>query len=378
MQERAAGVSVGKLSLTAFRSYDQLRLGVDRRPVVLTGSNGAGKTNLLEALSCLSPGRGLRGARLTDLGKRGAAAPWAVAAEVDTIDGPIRIGTSADPESVGDRRTVRIDGGTARGPAALAEVFSMIWLTPAMDGLFRESSSSRRRFFDRLVFAHDPLHARRLGAYERAMRERARLLKEGRRDPAWLSALEETMAETGIAVAAARRDLADRLSPVLAEGIAPFPGAGLTLEGSLETWIAEMPAVDAEQRFRDSLEASRPRDAEAGGAAEGPHRTDLAVVHRETGMEAYLCSTGQQKSLVIALLLAAARLEARRRPPVLLFDDVVAHLDESHRTALFSTVLELGLQAWMTGTDDDLFRPLAAEAQMFHIGDGQARRHEFV
>ena len=365
-------VAVRSLSLTAFRSYETVRVDVSSDPVVLTGPNGAGKTNLLEALSYLSPGRGLRGARLADLARRGDTRPWAVSARIETLNGPIQVGTGADPESVNERRVVRIDGEGARGPAALAEVFSMIWLTPAMDGLFRESSSGRRRFFDRLVFAHDPLHARRFNAYERAMRERARLLKEGRRDPAWLSALEETMAETGIAVAAARRDLADRLVPVLQDGIAPFPAADLALDGALETWIGDMPAVDAEQRFREALEVSRPRDAETGGAATGPHKTDLAVVHRPSGMEAELCSTGQQKSLVIALLLAAARLESRRRPPVLLFDDVVAHLDDDHRAALFSTVLELGLQTWMTGTDDDLFRALDGRAQNFRIADGKA------
>jgi DNA replication and repair protein RecF len=365
-------VAVRSLSLTAFRSYETVRVEVGPDPVVLTGPNGAGKTNLLEALSYLSPGRGLRGARLADLARRGDARPWAVSAKIETLDGPIQVGTGADPDSEIERRVVRIDGEGARGPAALAEVFSMIWLTPAMDGLFRDSASGRRRFFDRLVFAHDPLHARRFNAYERAMRERARLLKEGRRDPAWLSALEETMAETGIAVAAARRDLADRLAPVLQDGIQPFPAADLALDGALEAWIGEMPAVDAEQRFRETLEASRPRDAETGGAATGPHKTDLAVKHRPSGMEAELCSTGQQKSLVIALLLAAARLESRRRPPVLLFDDVVAHLDDEHRTALFSTVLELGLQAWMTGTDDDLFRALDGRAQNFRIADGKA------
>jgi len=371
-QQPVHQVSVRTLNLTAFRSYDQVRLAVGPEPVVLTGANGAGKTNLLEAVSCLAPGRGLRGAKLADLGQRGASVPWAVAAEITGAEGAIRVGTGLDPDAEEERRIVRIDGQTARGPSALAEVFSMIWLTPAMDGLFRESSSGRRRFFDRLVFAHDPLHARRFNAYERAMRERARLLKEGRRDTAWLSALEETMAETGIAVAAARRDLSDRLAPVLGEGIEPFPSAILVLDGTIETWIAAMPAVDVEQRFRELLEGSRPRDAETGGAADGPHRTDLAVTHGPSGMEAELCSTGQQKALVIALLLAAARLEARRRPPVLLFDDVVAHLDENHRQALFTTVLELGLQAWMTGTDDYLFGALEGRARIFHVADGKA------
>ena len=363
-------VAVTMLALNAYRSWDSLRLSVDRRPVVLTGENGTGKTNLLEAISYLAPGRGLRGARIADLARQGATTPWAVSADVATPIGPLRLGTGADPEAVSERRVVRIDGQTVRGPSALAEHVSMIWLTPAMDGLFRESASGRRRFFDRLVYAHDPLHARRIGAYERTLRERARLLKEGRRDAAWLDALEETMAETGVAVAAARRELADRLEPLLAQDYGPFPGCTLALIGSVENDIAVMPALAAEQRFRAALAASRGRDAETGGAAEGPHRCDLAVTHLASAMPAELCSTGQQKSLVVALLLAAARLEATRRPPLLLLDDVAAHLDEGHRNALFDSVLDLGLQAWMTGTEAASFAALDGRAQFFRIAGG--------
>lgn len=366
----ATPVAVTMLALNAYRSWDSLRLAVDHRPVVLTGENGTGKTNLLEAISYLSPGRGLRGARIADLARQGAVTPWAVSADVATPIGPLRLGTGADPEAASERRVVRIDGQTVRGPSALAEHVSMIWLTPAMDGLFRESASGRRRFFDRLVYAHDPLHARRIGAYERTLRERARLLKEGRRDAAWLDALEETMAETGVAVAAARRELADRLEPLLAQDYGPFPGCALALAGSVESDIAVMPALEAEQRFRTALAASRPRDAETGGAAEGPHRCDLAVTHLASAMPAELCSTGQQKTLVVALLLAAARLEAHRRPPLLLLDDVAAHLDEAHRNALFDSVLDLGLQAWMTGTEADSFRALDGRAQFFRIAGG--------
>lgn len=366
----ARSVAVRSLQVSAFRSWQRARIETGPGPVVLTGPNGAGKTNLLEALSCLGPGRGLRGARFAELARRGAAMPWAVAAEIDSPRGAVRVGTGADPGGESERRVARIDGQAARGPAALAEVFSMVWLTPAMDGLFREASPARRRFFDRLVAAHDPLHVRRYGAYERALRERGRLLREGCRDAAWLAALEEIMAETGVAVAAARRDLAGRLAPVLAEGTAPFPGAGLALTGSLEAWLADMPALAAEQRFRERLEARRGDDAQAGAAACGPHRSDLAVTHLPSGMEAPLCSTGQQKALVIALLLAAARLEARRRPPVLLLDDVVAHLDQDHRRALFTLLLDLGLQAWMTGSDPAPFAPLHGRCQRFAIAAG--------
>jgi DNA replication and repair protein RecF len=325
----------------------------------------------LEAISYLAPGRGLRGARLGDLGRLGSAGAWAVAATVATASGTVKVGTGADPEGESERRIVRIDGETQRGQARLAEVLSLMWLTPAMDGLFREAASGRRRFFDRIVYAHDPLHARRIGAYERTMRERARLLREGRRDPAWVAALEETMAENGIAVAAARREVAERLAGELDHASGPFPGALLEIDGTVETWLAAMPAVEAEQAFKDLLEASRPRDAETGGAADGPHKSDLAVRHGDTGVAAALCSTGQQKALVIAILLAAARLEARRRPPVLLFDDVAAHLDDEHRTALFDEILDLGLQAWVTGTDEVQFEGLKGRAQHVHVDDGQ-------
>jgi DNA replication and repair protein RecF len=210
------------------------------------------------------------------------------------------------------------------------------------------------------------------------MRERAKLLRDGRRDPAWVAALEETMAENGVAVAAARREVAERLAGELDHASGPFPGALLDIDGTLETWLAAMPAVEAEQAFKDLLGASRARDAETGGAADGPHKSDQAVRHGDTGVAARLCSTGEQKALVNANLLAAARLEARRRPPVLLFDDVAAHLDVEHRRALFDEILDLGLQAWVTGTDDNHFDGLKGRAQFFrvedaHVADGDRK-----
>ncbi|MEM7119821.1 MAG: DNA replication/repair protein RecF [Pseudomonadota bacterium] len=368
-QTTGAPVALTELKLTDYRGYTGLRLAVETAPVVLTGPNGAGKTNLLEAISYLSPGRGLRGAKLGDLARLGSAGTWAVAATVATPAGPVRVGTGADPDGESERRVVRIDGETQRGQSGLAEVMGLVWLTPAMDGLFRESASGRRRFFDRIVYGHDPLHARRIGAYERAMRERARLLREGGRDPVWLGALEETMAENGIAVAAARREVAARLAGELDHAAGPFPGAHLDIDGTLEKWLATMPAVEAEHAFQTQLAESRPRDAETGGAADGPHKSDLAVHHGDTGVAADLCSTGQQKALVIAILLASARLEARRRPPVMLLDDVAAHLDDEHRNALFDEILTLGLQVWMSGTDEDQFGGLTGRAQFFRVND---------
>ena len=365
---------IRRLRLRDFRSWEHLDLKVGPLPVVLTGANGSGKTNLLEAASFLAPGRGLVGARLADIPRCNGPGAWSVVADITAGHATTRVGTGAPGDDDTKGRTVRIDGENCKGHAPLAEVLSLMWLTPSMDGLFREPAQHRRRFFDRMVCVHDPLHARRIGAYERAMRERLRLLREMSRDTAWLAALEGTMAETGVAVAAARREFRDFLAPVLAAGTAPFPGATLELAGLIETWITDMPAVEAEARFRDHLVASRRRDAEQGMTGEGPHRTDLVVHHLEAGMEATLCSTGQQKALVIAILMASARLAGGRRAPVLLLDDVVSHLDRKARESLLALILDLGLQAWMTGTDRDHFDVLDRKALFFHVTTGSARR----
>ncbi len=365
---------IRRLRLRDFRSWEHLDLEAGPLPVVLTGANGSGKTNLLEAASFLAPGRGLVGARLADIPRRGGPGAWSVVADITAGHATTRVGTGTPGDEDARGRLVRIDGENCKGQAPLAEIVSLMWLTPSMDGLFREPAQHRRRFFDRMVCVHDPLHARRIGAYERAMRERLRLLREMSRDAAWLAALEGTMAETGVAVAAARREFRDFLAPVLAAGTAPFPGATLDLAGLIETWITDMPAVDAEARFRDRLVTARRRDAEQGMTGEGPHRTDLVVHHLEAGMEATLCSTGQQKALVIAILMASARLAGGRRAPVLLLDDVVSHLDRKARESLLTLILDLGLQAWMTGTDRDLFDVLDRKALFFHVTTGSARR----
>ena len=367
-----------RLTLTDFRCYPHLRLDADARCVVLTGPNGAGKTNILEAISYLSPGRGLRRARFGDVTRRDSARGWAVAATVDgTPGGGVEIGTgtvSPDPTATGplERRQVRIDGETMRGPAALAESIAMAWITPQMDRLFQEDGASRRRFLDRLVYGVDPRHATRVSAYERAMRERARLLKSGQRSDQWVLALENTMAEYGVAIAAARRDAVSQLSGVLAAAIGPFPAAAVAVDGSVEAMLDDMAALDAEQAFRDALTAARGRDAETGGAAVGPHRSDLAVTHLDKGLPARQCSTGEQKALLISIVLADARVAALRTgaAPLLLLDEIVAHLDEARRVALFDQVLGMGVQAWLTGTDKDVFAPLGARALFLDVTDG--------
>lgn len=346
----------------------------------MTGPNGAGKTNILEALSFLAPGRGLRGTRLAEASRRapGAAVAegdqgggWAVAARLSAADGETDIGTGYDGSV--EKRQIRIDGET--GPqSALAERVSLQWLTPQMDRLFQEGASSRRRFLDRLVFGRDSAHAGRVNAYDHATRERARLLKErgAGADPAWLDALEQTMAEKGVAIAAARLDMVARLSSQLdAAGDGPFPAADLAVEGDVEAWLVEGSALTAEDRLKGALRHGRAEDAASGRTGQGPHRSDLKAFHRTKGQAAELCSTGEQKALLVSVIFALARLQRRERglAPILLLDEVAAHLDRARRDALFAEIEALGLQAWMTGTDEEIFRPLAGRASFFRVED---------
>jgi DNA replication and repair protein RecF len=378
----ARSAAVTRLALTDFRGYASLRLELDARPVLLTGPNGGGKTNVLEAVSFLSPGRGLRGAALDEVGRRDAqmadARPWAVAATVATQAGAVEIGTGLAEglSTAGARRVVRVDGKPQRGHAALAEHLGMLWVTPETDKLFGEGNSARRRFLDRLVFGLDAAHAGRLAAYERALRERARLLRAPRlggppADHAWIAALERTMAEQGVAVIAARLALIARLNEACKLGVGPFPAAGMALEGEVEELLAEMPALDAEEVFRERLARARVRDAETGGAALGPQRSELAVTHLVKCQPAARCSTGEQKALLVAIVLADARLRVldHGAAPVLLLDEVAAHLDDLRREALYAEIAALGLQAWMTGTDEAPFAALAGQVQHFCVRD---------
>jgi DNA replication and repair protein RecF len=397
-----AAVALTRLSLTDFRNYASLRIEVEPASVVLAGQNGAGKTNLLEAISLLAPGRGLRRARLSDLVRRDAGGTevpgrtWAVAAHVATRLGETEVGTglvqgvapegrrapeARDPrdatESEDDddstsaapeRRVVRVDGRT-RGPASLAGVLAVRWLTPAMDRLFVEAASARRRFLDHLAAGLDAGHGPRVNAYERALRERSRLLRDGVGDRHWLSALEGTLAELGVAIAAGRREYVARLaSEIAAEAVTPLR---LTVTGSVEDSLAELPALAAETRFREALAASRDHDAITGGASVGPHRSDLCLWHG-SGLPAAQCSTGEQKALLLAIVRADVRLlaAAQGRPPLLLLDEVAAHLDERRRRELFDAALGCGAQVWATGTDRSLFRALEGRAQFFAAANG--------
>ncbi|MGE0151954.1 MAG: DNA replication/repair protein RecF [Reyranellaceae bacterium] len=375
-----APLAVRSLRLTGFRSYAGLRLESGPGCVVLSGPNGAGKTNLLEALSLLAPGRGLRRARLEEMARRlpgqdpgeAAQAGWAIAARLDTAQGELAIGTGLEAGAASTRRAVRIDGIAASSQLALGQHVAAVWLTPQLDRLFAEGAGGRRRFLDRMVTGFDPDHAGRAAAYDNALRQRARLLGEGRADAAWLAALEDTMARHGVAVAIARQEIVARLDQASRLGVGPFPRGALALKGEIDAWVAQMAAIDAEEKLRAALAGSRRADAESGGAAIGPHRSDLGVTHLDRGRPAAECSTGEQKALLVALVLAHARLAAiaRGAPPLLLLDEIAAHLDRGRLAALFAELLALGAQAWMSGTDAETFAPLRGRAQFFAVEDG--------
>ena len=377
-------LAVTRISLTNFRSYGHAELEVAAWPVVLAGANGTGKTNLLEAISLLSPGRGLRGAKLSAIQRKAPADAsklrdetfadglWAVSAVMArTPGGAWDIGTGLLPSAANTpaRRTLHLNGAVAES-ADLAELLPMLWLTPAMDRLFLEGASERRRFLDRLVFALDSPHAKRAARYERAMHERLRLLRDGVRDRSWLDGLEQTMAEEGSAMTAARLSLIERLNSELqargAEGA--FPCAHLTLQDVLAENAINVP------RLQDAFAASRERDAESGRTSAGPHLADLEVRHTLKRADARDCSTGEQKALLISIVLANAWLQKKRHDgiaPLLLLDEIAAHLDSDRRAALFEEILALRSQAWLTGTDRSLFAPLEERAEFFAIETGR-------
>jgi DNA replication and repair protein RecF len=373
-------LAIRRLTLTDFRNYAGLRLSTGANLIALTGANGAGKTNILEAVSLLAPGRGLRGTPFDELPRQGGPASWAIAAEMETPAGPVSIGTGWSGQSEagdGGGRLVVIDGEVQKGSGALGHYMRVLWLTPAQDRLFAGPASERRRFLDRLVAAFDPEHGARIIVFEKVMRERNLLLEEQRPDPAWLSSLEAHMAEAAVAISAARLVGLEALQTHISEGreASSFPWADVSVEGEIESLVAAKPAVQVEDEYRKILRDSRGLDRAAGRTLRGPHRSDLDVAHGAKRMPAGQCSTGEQKALLIGLVLAQARAVKALAgvPPILLLDEMAAHLDRARRASLLEALAALGAQSWMTGTDAQLFEAIGGHGVIFHVEDGQVR-----
>jgi DNA replication and repair protein RecF len=373
---------IRRLTLTNFRSYRAAQIEVGAGPVVLVGPNGAGKTNLIEAISFLAPGRGLRRATLDEVAFQEGNGSWAVAADIDGALGLATLGTGIEAPAAEDTavtRKCRIDREPAVSAAALSDHLRVIWLVPAMDGMFNGPASERRRFLDRLALAVDAEHSGRVAGLERALRSRNRLLEEPRPDPHWLDAIEHETAEVAVAVAAQRAETVARLQLALEtrdDPAAVFPSSAIALKGWIEELIRQRPAIEVEDRYRAVLKDNRPRDAAAGRTLDGPHLTDLAVTHARKGIPAADASTGEQKALLIGLVLAHANLltEMSGFAPILLLDEVVAHLDPERRSALYGELETLGAQVWMTGADPAAFAEIGARAQVFEVAPGRVAR----
>ena len=366
-----------RLTLSNFRNYRTATLEVDDRPVVLVGPNGAGKTNLIEAISFLAPGRGLRRATHEEVAFQEGDGSWAVSAEVEGALGLATLGTgveSAPDDDTAAHRKFRIDREPVSSAAVFADHLRVVWLVPAMDSLFVGAPSERRRFLDRLALAVDAEHASRVNALERALRSRNRLLAEPRPDPHWLDAVEHETAEVAVAVAAVRAEAVNRMQRMLASRHdSDFPPAELALDGWMETLLPSHPALEIEERYRVVLRESRARDAAAGRTLDGPHVTDLSVVCVRKNIPAGAASTGEQKALLIGLVLAHARLisEMTGSTPVLLLDEIVAHLDPGRRAALHAELAQLGAQVFMTGADPAAFAAVADRAAMIEVRAGR-------
>ncbi|MGY2050327.1 DNA replication/repair protein RecF [Methylobacterium sp. JK268] len=370
---------VTRLIARDFRNHVSLDLGVGRPFVALVGENGAGKTNILEALSLFAPGRGLRRAEFPTMAREDGPGGFAVSLSLEGPHGEHRVGTAWEPPQGREERgsrLCRIDGAGAPSPTAFAEHLRVVWLTPDLDALFRGPAGERRRFLDRLVLAVDAGHGARVSALERALRSRNRLLEERPDDGPWLDAIEREVAELSIAVALARRETVERLDQLILatrDEASPFPWAGVRLEGDIDDLVAVWAAVDAEDRFRALLRQNRFRDRAAGRTLAGPQASDLVVRHGPKDVPAATASTGEQKALLIGLVLAHARLVAGMSglPPLVLLDEVAAHLDPRRRAGLFDALEALPGQVWMTGADPTLFAELGTRGDVVAVADGR-------
>jgi DNA replication and repair protein RecF len=372
---------VRRVILQDFRSYAGLDLALDGFVVALVGENGAGKTNLIEALSLFTPGRGLRRATVSECARNGGTGGFAVSIELEDEGEARQLGTGLEAGPEAPARVHRIDRAPVASTRAFADHLRIVWLTPAMDGLFTDSAGERRRFLDRLVLAVDPAHGARVAQLERALRGRNRLLEEGGRNAQWLEAIEREAAELAVAVAAARSECVTRLKAMIAlerDDSSPFPWADLALEGDVERLVGEMPALAAEERYRAILRENRGRDAAAGRTLIGPHVGDFLAWHGPKGAPAAQASTGEQKALLVGLVLAHARLVAEMSgmAPLVLLDEVAAHFDPRRRAALFEALERIGGQVFMTGADPAAFAGLQRQAQVLEVTPGRVRSRD--
>jgi DNA replication and repair protein RecF len=375
-QHSLRSTHVRRVHLTDFRSYSQLDLAIEAPIIVLTGENGAGKTNMLEALSLFTGGRGLRRAELASMARQNGAGGWAISIEIDHPFGPLQLGTGFDPH-VTPPRKYRLNREPVGSVRAFAESMRVVWLTPSMDGLFMGAAGDRRRFLDRLVLALDADHGSRVSSLERALRNRNRLLEDGQRTGPWIDAAERELAELAIAVAAARAETIGRLAALTqARGYDDvFPWAHVHLQGELEERVLSEPALGLEDHYRALLRDNRSRDAAAGRTLIGPHASDLLVAHGPKNMPAAQCSTGEQKALLVGLFLAHAQLVTQMSgmAPLVLIDEVAAHFDPRRRAALYHALELLGAQIWLTGADPEAFAQITAHAHILHVEQGQIR-----
>lgn len=369
---------ITRLTLTDYRNYLALRLDAPKGLIALTGANGAGKTNVLEAISLLTPGRGLRGAEFHTIGRNDGQGAWAVSAFTSHHRGEQQLGTAwttSESEGVNAARAVLVDGHLQKSSGALAGLLRVVWLTPALDRLFSGAASERRRYLDRMVALFDADHGARINRFEKLMRERNMLLADGPFDRAWAASLEMQMAEEAVAIAAARLqsvgNLGTYLTPETFQG--PFPWSLLSISGELEDMVATLPALEAEERYKKLLQDGRGIDKAAGRTLVGPHRSDLIVRHGPKDMAAEEGSTGEQKALLIGLILAQTKAirAVTGSAPVLLLDEIAAHLDKARRTALFVHLESLDVQAWMTGTEPELFDGAVTSTVVYHVENGR-------
>ena len=376
-----AAPRITRLMLADFRSYATLDLDLGARMIAFTGENGAGKTNLLEAISLFAPGRGLRRADMADMVREQGRGTFSISIALQRDEDTYRLGTGFDPATGPATRACRVDGEAVGSASAFADYLRLVWMTPTMDGLFAGSAGDRRRFLDRLVLAIDPEHSSRVNALERALRSRNKILEADRPDAGWLDAMEREVAETGVAVSAARLETVNRLASLILEtrdDASPFPWAALMLDGVLEAELASHSAVDVEDHYRALLKDNRYRDKAAGRTLIGPQASDLRVHHGPKLIAAERASTGEQKALLIGIVLAHARLVATMSgtAPIVLLDEVAAHLDPRRRAALFATLDALNAQVFMTGADASAFGDLPKGSDLFFVTPGVVEKLE--